>query len=192
MYKAPWGTADLICQESSSSGKRLAPTCRVILVICTLLAITLLTVQQACIRLVPGESYEGEEIKVPIEIEGDADIGSIYFELVYSNRMLQAVGVEKGSIDPDAIFEYSIDAHDRVIIGCIDSSGIDGEVTMATISFQILRTDKEDLPIKVENILARSASVMTPLEVEVSEGSINTAEKSFESPVLRISTVGGK
>jgi hypothetical protein len=158
--------------------------------ICISLIIVLLITHQACIKVIPKETHEGGEIVVPVTIESTADVGSIYFEVVYNNMTLEATGVEKGTIATNAIFEYSIDAHDRVIIGFIDSSGFQGNGTLATISLQILRADKNDLPIRIDNVLAHSAVSLAPLEVVVSEGSINTAKKSFNSPVLRISGGG--
>jgi hypothetical protein len=163
---------------------------RAALLICISLITGVLIIQQACSNVVPAENYEGSEIVVPVTIESTADVGSIYFEVIYSSRMLEATGVEKGTIATDSILEYSIDAHDRVIIGFIDSSGFQGDGTLATISLRIMRADKNDLPLRIDNVLAHSADSMAPLKVEVSEGSVNTAKKSFNSPVLRISAGG--
>lgn len=163
---------------------------RAALLICISLITVLLMAQQACTNVVPEEKHEGSEIAVPVMIESTVDVGSIYFEVIYNNMTLEATGVEKGTIATDAIFEYSIDAHDRAIIGFIDSSGFQGNGTLATISLQIIRADKNDLPIRIDNVLAHSAGSMAPLEVAVSEGSVNTAKESFSSPVLHISAGG--
>ena len=185
-------TSGLYRNKTPLSINKFSNYYRAALLVCISLITVLLMAQQACTNGVPAENYEGSEIAVPVTIESTADVGSIYFEVIYNNRMLEATGVEKGTIATDAIFEYSIDAHDRVIIGFIDSSGYHGDGTPATISLQIIRADKNDLPIRIDNVLAHSAGSMAPLEVAVSEGSINTTKKSFNSPVLRIGTGGGE
>jgi len=188
--KHSYKTAGLYRNITIPSIKKFSNYYRAALLICISLITVLLMAQQACTNGVPAENYEGSEIIVPVKIESTADVGSIYFEVIYNNRMLEATGVEKGTMATDSIFEYSIDAHDRVIIGFIDSSGFQGDVTLATISLRIMRADKNDLPIRIDNVLAHSAGSMAPLEVAVSEGSVNTAKNLFSSPVLRISAGG--
>ena len=159
-----------------------------VLPICILLISGILITQQACTGAVPAETSEGGEIAVPVKIESTANIGSIYFEVVYSSMTLEATGVENGTIATDAMFEYSIDAHDRVIMGFIDSNGFQGNGTLATISLQVLRADENDLPLRIDNIVAHSATTVAPLEARVSEGSINTSKESFKSPLIHIGT----
>ena len=129
----------------------------------------------------PPEEYE--TIDIPVNIEGAASVGSLHFELVYDWGMLRAVEVENGTVVGDAMFEYSVDAPGRVIVGLVSSQGISGDGSVAVVTFQTRGEADMGIPLYLENIVAHDAASMSEIPATASAGSYSTGGDSI-APVL--------
>lgn len=149
-------------------------------------AVVLIGVILAVVLLVPGGT---KEVRIPINIESAADVGSLHFELVYDRATLSAIGVETGAAVGDAMFEYSIDTPGQVVVGIVSSHGISRDGSVAIVTFEVEGKTKTATPLNLENVVAHDATTMEEIPTTASAGSFTAKDGSFTAPTLLFSSV---
>jgi hypothetical protein len=130
-----------------------------------------------------SEQYEVATVKIPVDIKESKDIGSLHFEVVYDWSILSAIEVEYGALADDAILEYSVAAPGRVIVEIISSSGISGNLSIASIIFRIGKDTDVTIPIDVENVVAYNVTDLSEIQASATAGSY-TGDGTCQPPTL--------
>jgi hypothetical protein len=125
-----------------------------------------------------------KEVKIPIEIQGAANVGSLHLELVYDRAALSAIRVENGTAVGDAMFEYSIDIPGEVVVGIVSSQGIKRDGSIAIVTFNVTGRAKTSIPLSLENVAAHDATTLAEIPTSASAGSLSTKDGSFIAPTL--------
>lgn len=133
--------------------------------------------------LPPGQ-YEAIEVRIPVDIEGAANVGSLHLEIVYDQELLHAIEVENGTAVGDAMLEYNVDSPGRVIVGIITSHGISGDGSVAIVVFQVEGEAEMTTPLSLENIAAHDAATMLEISASAAAGSFKAEDRSFVAPKL--------
>jgi hypothetical protein len=128
------------------------------------------------------------EIKLPINITGANNIGSLHFELIYDREALTPVSVQRGALTGDALFSYSIDTPGDVIVGMVSSKGISGDGPLATIIFRTTGKGKANQVLSVENTAAFDSSTLQEIIPSVTSGSFKSGDNSFVPPSIQLGT----
>ncbi len=131
------------------------------------------------------DGANGGQVKVPINLEGANNIGSISIELVYDSDVLEATEVVAGELAANAMIESNIQNPGRVIIGIIDSSGINGDGAIATVSFNQVG-DGGTSPLTLENVETHDATTLVDIINETSDGSFAAEGNAVTAPVITI------
>jgi len=132
----------------------------------------------------PTLTPTSKEIRVPINAIGANRLGSLEFVLVYDPAVLEATEVDKGSLASNAMMEFSIETPGRVWVGMIDANGMNGDGTLAVISFQVIGKDEMTTSLALEKIEAYDAETLLDIITEASLGNFTAQDGSFTAPVL--------
>ena len=130
-----------------------------------------------------GDEETTGELEFPIQVEGASNVGSVAIELTYDSSVLEVTTIEAGELASNAMFEYNALIAGRVLIGIVDSSGIDGDGAVAKVSFNVI-DDEGTSAITLQNIEAADADTLVDILTETSEGSYEAATQSITPPVL--------
>ena len=79
-----------------------------------------------------------DEVEVPIGVTGARNLGTLHVELVYDASLLEVVGFAPGDLTRNALSESNFDNPGRIIIGIVDTDGIDGDGSVGLITFKVL------------------------------------------------------
>jgi hypothetical protein len=125
-----------------------------------------------------------KEVKIPIEIQEAANVGSLHLELVYDQSTLSATRVENGTVAGDALFDYNIDTPGEVVVGIVSSQGIKRDGSIAIVTFNVTGRAKTSIPLSLENVAAHDANTLAEIPTSASAGSLSTKDGSFTAPTL--------
>jgi hypothetical protein len=131
-----------------------------------------------------GCSCEGDkEVKVPINLENASNIGSLQMEISYDVSVLQATEVEAEELGKDAMIESNLDNPGIVIIGIVDSSGINGSGSIVSISFNVLEKDAASY-LTIKNAAAHDVDTLVDLPTNLTQGSFAAGDVSLPSIIF--------
>jgi len=125
------------------------------------------------------------EVRVPIDVEDAANVGSLHIELSYDWAVLRAVAVEGGPLAGDAMVEYDVDAPGEVVVGMISSEGLSGDGSLLVVIFELREEGDSSVLLDLSNVLAYDLGTLERIPATVVAGSFLAADGSFSAPVLR-------
>lgn len=125
-----------------------------------------------------------QSLEVPVYLKGANNLGSLEFVLVYEPAVLEVSKVERGSLGPDAMFDFGNRTSGRLWAGLIDPSGINGDGPVAVITFDVVGTDGAESPLVLESVYAFDATTLLDVLIESSAGGFMVEGLPFTSPVL--------
>jgi hypothetical protein len=157
--------------------KALAEPVRFLPVLVLLLALVLFTCA-GC-----GESSGG--VKVPVNIYGASNVGSLHMELVFDPAVLEAVGVKPGELAKNAIMENNLQTPGRVIIGIVDASGITGDGTLVEISLDVIDSGGTSTLV-LEKVEVHDADSLKDIIAGTTKGSFSAEDKEVAAPVITL------
>ena len=122
-----------------------------------------------------------DEVVLPIRVRGARNLGTLHVELVYDFSHLEAVRFEPGDLTRNALSESNLDVPGRVIIGIVDTDGIDGDGPVGLITFKVLSSQGQS-PLTLENVTAHDATTLIDVPTVVGSGTFNVTNRSFDLP----------
>lgn len=128
-----------------------------------------------------------QQVSIPINAENADNIGSLHLELAYDPAVLEPIEVEKGMLAGSAMLESNIDVPGRVVIGMIDTSGINGNGSLAVISFNVVGTNGITSALTLEEVAAHDAASLIDVPTRATSGSFTVEDRSFTAPVILFS-----
>jgi hypothetical protein len=137
----------------------------------------------AVLLLVPGGDTSVSEVKIPVNIKGASNIGSLHFELVYDPTKLAITSISNGALLNNAILKYS-NAPGILVCGMVSSKGIKGDGPAVTINFQVTGKDNTVIPLAMENVAAYDGASLNKLSVSAVDGNFSPRDGSFIPPTL--------
>jgi len=131
-----------------------------------------------------SEFLAQKQVQVPINLLGASDLGSLEFVLVFEAATLEFVGIDQGALALDAIIESNLRAPGKVWVGMIDPRGVNGDGSIAVVSFRTLAGGQADSPLLLEDVLSHKASTLLDSLSKPSPGIFTLRDSSVSSPVL--------
>lgn len=128
-----------------------------------------------------------DEVSIPINAEDANNIGALHLELIYDPAVLEPTEVEKGMLARNAMLESSTDTPGRVVIGMIDAAGINGNGSLAVISFRVVGKDGMTSPLILEKLTAHDATTLVDVPTKATSGSFTVKDRSFTTPIILFS-----
>ena len=136
-----------------------------------------------CIKIQPGgTSTTGGGMNVPVNATGASNVGSLEFELVYDSTVLQAVGVEKGTLAGNAMMDFTTARPGRVWVGIVDSNGINGNGSLVVVSFQEVGQGTATGQLTLENVEAYDAQTLIDIITQTTPGNLSTPPTIIFNP----------
>jgi hypothetical protein len=99
---------------------------------------------------------KGSTVEVPINLEGASEVGSMDIVLNYDANVLSAVDVEAGALGKNALIESNTARDGEVIIALADSSGINGDGTVASVTFEVIGDASTTSYLTLEEVLVHN------------------------------------
>ncbi len=130
-----------------------------------------------------GGSQVAGDVKVPINITGASNVGSVALELVYDPGVLEAVDVKAGETAGNAMIEYDAETPGRIVIGIIASSGITGDGSLIMVGFDII-DEVGTTSLALVDVETHDATTLIDIINQASDGSF-TAGGQLTEPVVR-------
>lgn len=118
----------------------------------------------------------GELAKIPINLQGASNVGSMDITLTYDSRVLNAVSVENGPLGESAFMEANTENDGVVAIALADSSGISGDGVIAIVSVNVIGETGSTSEIGIE-ALAYDANTMVDIITSKESGNFTVEEK---------------
>jgi len=131
-----------------------------------------------------GGSSDPGQIEVPINLKGADNLGSLGFDLSYDSSVLEVKEITTDELAANAMMEYNITSAGKIVIGIIDSSGINGDGPVVKISFDVLDGNRES-SLEIGKIEAYDAITLIDISTGVSAGSYENGQ--IVSPVITFS-----
>ena len=134
-----------------------------------------------------GDDGDGEapgEVAVPVNLEGAGNVGSISIELVYDSSVIEVTDVTAGELAANAMMEYNIDTSGIVIIGIVDSSGINGDGVVAELGFNIIDAEGTS-SLTLDTVETHDATSLVDIINEPSDGNFAAEGNTVTAPVVR-------
>ena len=127
-----------------------------------------------------GCGKPNKEVEVPIILENASNVGSLQVEVSYDASTLKAIEVKAEDLGENAMVEANLDTPGYIIIGIVDSSGINGSGSIVSISFDVLEKDTSS-PVTIKNAAAHDANTLVDLPVSLTPGNFKDGEISTPS-----------
>ncbi len=124
------------------------------------------------------------EFKVPINLKGAANVGSLEFVLSYEPAVLKVTGVEIGALADGALLQSSMDTPGVVWAAMVDANGISGDGPAAVITFTVVGDSDAITPLELERVAAYDATTLLDLVAQASPGSYAVKNGALSAPSL--------
>ena len=131
-----------------------------------------------------GQEKSLGELEVPIIGMGTRNVGTLHIELVHDPEVLRVTTVEEGSLTGNASMQYSAEIPGRVIVGIVDTEGINGQGTLAVVRFDILEEADITVPLILENVKVWDTLNVSRILPTSMEGSFRLSDRSLAPPML--------
>jgi hypothetical protein len=120
----------------------------------------------------------GSTVKVPINITGASNVGAIDIVLTYNSNVLSVTGAEKGAITKNSLFDSNKGTSGIVAMGVADTGGINGDGSIANISFNVIGKVGDTSPLKLERVALNDVNSHIDILVTLASGTFTVQEKS--------------
>jgi hypothetical protein len=130
-----------------------------------------------------GNDEVAGAVKVPINFQDASNVGSISIDLTYDAAVLQVLEVKAGELAQNAMLEYNIKNPGRVIIGIVDSSGINGNGAVAKIGFNVV-APSGTTPLTLQAVDTHDATSLIDIINTTSNGSFTGQNQTLTPPVI--------
>ena len=118
-----------------------------------------------------------KEVDVAVNLQNASNVGSLQIEISYDASVLQAIKVEAEELGKNALIEFNLDKAGIIIIGIVDSSGINGSGSVASVSFDVLEKDSASSLI-IKNVTAHDVDTLVDLPTTLTQGNFTSGDVS--------------
>jgi hypothetical protein len=134
--------------------------------------------------LITGCNGKGADKYFDIMIENANDVGSLQTTLSYDASIIEITEVKAGKLGKNALLEFSKDTAGFLVIGIVDSAGINGSGPIASVSYKMLQKDMV-CPLRIKEAQAYNADNLIDIAVKLADGMIIKEEISEPSISFR-------
>ena len=132
-----------------------------------------------------------EQVKIPINVSNAKDVGSIDISLQYDPCVLSLKTVEKGNLTQNSTMQYNTAEDGKVLIGLIDENGLNGNGSLAILSFDVLgypgSTSALDLEATANNVTDFSA-----IPLKISDGVFTISGMENVTAIVSVENISGE
>jgi len=149
--------------------------------LCLLCLVSLTSAAGLTVSVSDETGAKGDIARVPIILEAASDVGSMDIVLKYDADVLRAVAVEGAELGKNAFIEANTAREGEVIIALADSSGINGDGAVATISFEVIGDVGSTSPLTLETVSVNNVELVDVITTTES-GTFSVTEEGAPKP----------
>jgi Rieske Fe-S protein len=113
---------------------------------------------------------QGSYVSIPIEVSGASNVGSLYINLTYDPNVLSVQNVTTTELTNTSLLQWNTIPLRTLLIAMIDSSGITGSGSVATITFFVVGYQGATSPLTFEKVEANDVYTLAPISVTTENG----------------------
>jgi hypothetical protein len=161
------------------------------LVVVLALALLVGTASAASTSLSIGDSSgsPGSTVEVPINIAGASNIGSMDIVLTYDSSVLGVSSVGKGELTKNSMLQSNADTPGIIAIGIADTDGINGDGSVAVITFNVLGELGSTSPLTLYSAKANDVNTLVDILITKTSGTFMVTEKVVTEKGITLSPV---
>jgi len=133
----------------------------------------------------------GESVTIPINVSNAKNIGSMDISLRYNPGVLALKNVEKGNLTQNSTMQYNTAEDGKVLIGIIDENGINGNGSLAILSFDVLGYPGNTSDLDLE-ATANNVSDFSLIPLKVSDGVFTVSGVETVTAVVSVENISGE
>ena len=118
-----------------------------------------------------------KEVDVAVNLQNASNVGSLQIGISYDASVLQVMQVEAEELGENALIESNTDNPGVIVIGIVDSSGINGSGSVVSISFTVLEKDGSSY-LTIENATAHDVNTLVDLPTTLTQGNFLSGDVS--------------
>jgi len=171
--------AEVMARECTIRRRKLKTKCLIGTLAAILLVLFTAIAAAATTSLSVSDAQGNPEstVKVPIKITGASNVGAIEIVLTYDSTVLSVTGVEKGALVKNSLFDYNKDTPGIVAIGAADTNGINGDGSVANISFNVVGKIGDTSPLTLETAQLNDVNTYIDILVSKTSGTFTVAQR---------------
>jgi len=139
------------------------------------------------VRVGSAQAASGDEVAIPVTVQGAPGIGAMHVEFVYDAAILEAKAVDKGSLLGDnALLDFNASEPGRLVAGFVTLDAVEGDGTVVTMRFTVKGKEGQSSPLRLENTKAWDGETHLDILVttEGGEFTVSPAGLSLMSPLV--------
>lgn len=133
----------------------------------------------------------GSTVEVPLNLAEAANIGAMDIVLTYDSSVLGVSSVEKGELTQNSLFQSNTVVPGIIAIGIADTGGINGDGSVAVITFNVVGELGDTSPLTLESVKTNDVDTLFDIPVTITSGTFTVAEEVIEEGVPLIPIVIG-
>lgn len=107
------------------------------------------------VRVDSIEAPAGEDVEIPIMVQGAPGLGAMHVELIYDSSILEVQGVDKGALLGDnALLDFNAAEPGRIIIGLATLDSVEGDGPLLVSRFNVTGESGQRSSLELENVRA--------------------------------------
>ena len=136
------------------------------------------------VRVASAKAASGEEVEIPITVEGASGIGAVQLELTYDPSVLEAQAVEKGALVGDnTLLDFNVAEPGRLIVGLVTLDGVDGDGDLLVTKFLVTGETDQKSPLGLENVQAWEGETRLDVLVTAESGEFTVSAAGLPLPL---------
>ena len=126
---------------------------------------------------------QSDNVMIPIELLNANNLGSFQLTVSYDPDVLEVIEVRAEGLAKKAMLEFNADTPGLLIIGIVDSAGINGNGLVAKVDFKILQKDGQSR-LQIESAQAHNVETLVDIAVNIENGSFDKGK--FFAPMIAL------
>jgi len=130
-----------------------------------------------------GSHIEDGVLRVPIEVKQAENIGSLMIQLSYDPATMSALEVKSSQLTTNSMIEYNTKVPGLVLVGIVDTEGINGDGAIAEISFDIVQNAETTL-ILIDQLEAYDVETLIDVQFVTNHGLYSFEDDTLVIPMI--------
>lgn len=157
---------------------------KILLTACLLLICAEAVSAVPSISIASSNGNTGTTVDLNVMISGASNIGSLGFVITYDPAILSVNGVSKGDLTRNSLFESNFESPGIIAIGIADTKGLNGDGSVAVISFSVSGEAGQKSALTFEAVEASDVNTFIDVPIKKADGEFSVTTASSMSSTI--------
>ena len=131
----------------------------------------------------------GSKAVIPVTVSRASDLGGVDLTVTYDPNVLKYAGAEAGGISTNGMIESNEPVAGTVMIGIVDSKGMNGDGTLVDMTFSVIGASGTTSPVDVR-VRGAYSTGQKEVAAQPSGGVITVGASGGASPISPVVAIG--